>query len=133
MTDLIKWDPFQDMTRFFDELDKLFAHFMKSFSQELYATQLAGKSMNLRVTDEGKEIVITGDVPNAVKDNLDVVLHQNNVIVSGETKSVNQNNKTGEYHWSKFTRACSLPVKVKSEQAKVNYENGKLIIRVPKD
>ncbi len=133
MTNLIKWDPFQDMTRFFDELDKLFAHFMKSFSKELYATQLAGKNMNLRVSDEGKEIVISGDIPNAVKDNLDVVLRQNHVIVSGETRSGNENNNTGEYHWSKFTRACTLPVKVKSEQAKVQFENGKLTIRVPKE
>ena len=40
MSNLVKWDPFQDMSGFFDEADKLFAHFLKSFSEELYAIQL---------------------------------------------------------------------------------------------
>jgi len=132
MADLVKWDPFQDMTRFFEEVDKLFEHFLKSFSQELYATQLAGTKMNLQVKDNGNEVIITGDVPNIAKDNVDVILRSDHVIVSGETLSNTDKEGGKQVHWSKFTRACTLPVKVKSEGAKVNLENGKLIIRAIK-
>lgn len=131
MDEIVKWDPFQDMTRFFEEVDKLFAGFLKSFSDELYATQMIGSHMNLQVRDEGKDIVITGDIPNAVKDTVDVVLRQDQVIVSGETTA--KENGGQEYHWSKFTRARSLPAKVKSEGATVDLKNGKLTVRVPKE
>ena len=134
MSDLVKkWDPFQDMTRFFEEVDNLFAHFLKSFSDELYSTQLAGANMNLQVKDEGKDLLITGDIPNAVKDNVDVVLRENSVLVSGETVLQKEQNGQKSYHWSKFSRACSLPARVNSKGAKIDLQNGKLIIKVPKE
>ncbi len=132
MANLVKWDPFQDMTRFFEEVDKLFANFIKSFSEELYSTQIAGSNMNLQVRDEGNELIITGDIPDAVKDNVDVAVHQDRVIVSGETAKARKNGTAREYHWSKFTRARSLPAEVKSENAKVHMDKGKLVIRAPK-
>ncbi len=132
MADLIKWDPFQDITGFFDELDKLFTHFMKSFSEELYSSQSAGNRMNLQVKEEGRDLIITGDIPNSVKDNIDVVVRQDSVVISGENLLQKENGEQKEYQWSKFTRACSLPVKVNSEKTKIDLTEGKLTIRAPK-
>jgi|GEM_PF-2254113 len=133
MTDLMKWDPFQDITRFFDEVDKLFAHFMKSFSEEIHSVQLKGNNVNLQVRDEGSEIVITGDIPNAVKDNVDIVLRQDSVLVSGETALQKEKNGLKEYQWSKFSKVCSLPARVNSKGAKIDLKNGKLTIKAPKE
>ena len=132
MADMVKWDPFQDMTGFFDELDNLFNYFMKSFSEELYASQMAGNRMNLQVKEDGKDLVITGDIPNAVKDNIDVVLRHDSVVISGESKLQKEKEGSKEFQWSKFSRACSLPVGINSEQAKIDFQKGKLIIRAPK-
>ncbi len=132
MADLVKWDPFQDMTGFFDELDKLFTHFMKSFSEELYSAQLAGNKMNLQVKEVDGDLVITGDIPNSVKDNIDVVVRQDSVVISGENMLQKEKGEQKEYQWSKFTRACTLPARVNSEKARIDFKDGKLIIRAPK-
>lgn len=89
-------------------------------------------NITINVQEKGNEIVITGDIPNAVKDSIDVALRPEMIVVSGETSLKNQSEGAKEFCWSKFTRMCALPAKVKSEAARVSFENGKLTIRVPK-
>lgn len=132
MADMVKWDPFKDLTRLYEDVDNLFTQFLKIFSSEFLTSQKETTNMTINVEDMGKEIVVTGDIPNAVKDSINVILRQNNVIVSGETSLKKQNQGLNEYHWSRFTRACTLPASVKSEVASVSFENGKLLIRAPK-
>ena len=38
-----------------------------------------------------------------------------------------------EYHWGRFTSIFHLPAKIRSEKADVNFENGLLKIRAPKE
>ncbi len=133
MTDIVKWNPFRELAGYFNEMDKMFAPFWELMSEGLGHPEFTGQNINLQVHEEGGEIVITGDIPGAVKDNLNVVVHQDRVIVSGETKSTTENNGAKVYQWSKFSRAVGLPARVKSESATVNVQNGALKIRASKE
>lgn len=132
MSDIVKWDPFKDVTKLYEDIDNLFTQFLKSFSQEFHTSRKSSTDIALVVENKGTEIVITGDIPNAVKDSIDVAVRPDNVVVSGETSVRKQDKSTNGYYWSKFARMCSLPARVKSEEAIVSFENGKLVIRVPK-
>jgi HSP20 family protein len=121
------------MTKFFEEVDKLFSHFMQSFSEELRVLQASENSIHLQAKDEGKEIVISGDIPNALKDNVDVVVRQDSVVIKGENTLHREKDGTREYQWNKFTRAYNFPVKVKSKNARIDFKDGKITVRVPKE
>lgn len=133
MSDIVKWEPFKDFVRLFEEMDKMFAPFIKAISQEFDSPHFMADIMDLEVNEEGGEVLITGNIPGAAKDNLNVVLHQDKVIVSGEVATTTDRNGRTEYQWSKFTRAFGLPTRIKSEKATVNVQDGRLKIRAPKE
>lgn len=133
MSDMAKWDPFQHVTRLYEDIDSLFSEFLRNFAQEYHSIQKTGTSFTLDVKEKGDEIIITGDIPGAVKDSIDVSLRSDSVVISGESSHKTQQNGSQEFSWSKFTRVTGLPVKVRSEDAKVSLEEGKLVITVPKD
>lgn len=132
MSDIVKWDPFKHVTRLYEDVDNLFAEFLKTFSQEFHNVQMTKTDITLNVSENGNEVIISGEVPNAVKDSVNVALRPDSLIVSGETSLGKQKEGAKEFCWAKFTKMCALPVKVKSEAAKISLENGKLTIRVPK-
>lgn len=132
MPDMVKWNPFGDITRIFNEVDKLFANLMKPFSDEVFTRGLAKKNLNLQVREENQEIIITGDIPGAIKDKVDVALHEDRVAISGETEAKEEKDGQRAYSWSRFTVIEPLPVRVKSESATVSLKDGKLAIRVKK-
>ncbi len=133
MTDIVKWDPLRDMTRFFEEVDKLMANFFNSFPAELFTPRMTGNDLNVQVQEKGGEVVITADIPESMKDNVDVAIHQGHLIISGEGKSHLDHGNTRGFHWNRFTRQQPLPARVKSEKASVDLKNGKLTIRAPKE
>ena len=133
MSDIAKWDPFKYVTRLYEDVDTLFTEFLRNFSQEFHSIQKNGTNITLDVQEKGDELIITGEIPGAVKDSIDVSLRADSVVISGESSRKSQQNGSQEFSWSKFTRGTALPFKVRSEDAKVSFEDGKLIIRVPKD
>lgn len=132
MSDIVKWDPFKSVTRLYEDFDNLFTEFLTKFSQEFNNAKRETSNISLIVSDKGDEIIISGDIPNAIKDSVDVALRSDSVIISGETSHGIPEEGTKEYSWSKFAKIYMLPVKVNSKAAKVSLENGKLIVRVPK-
>lgn len=133
MSDIAKWDPFKHVTRLYEDIDNLFTEFLRNFSQECHSIQTTGTNFTLDVQETGDEIVITGQIPGAVKDSIDVSLRPDSVVISGESSHKLLQNGAKEFTWSKFTRMTALPVKVRSEDAKVTFEEGKIMITVPKD
>ncbi len=132
MSDMVKWDPFKQVTRLYEDMDSLFSEFLKMFSQEFHNQKMTNANIALSVSEKDNEVIIAGEIPNAVKDTVDVALRPDSVIVTGQTSLEKQKEGAKEFCWSKFTKMCALPAKVKSEAAKVSFENGKLTIRVPK-
>jgi len=133
MSDIMKWEPFKNITKVFEEMDKMFAPLFKSFSEEMQNGPLFANVLDLQIKEENGDIVVSGQVPDDVKDNLDVVVHQNKVTISGEGTLTKDYAGAQEYQWGKFTKTFHLPAKVKSEKAMVNFVNGQLRIRAPKE
>lgn len=132
MADMVKWDPFGDVVKLYEDIDNLFTEFLKNFSQEMNLNNLGQSKITLQFEENGDELIITGDIPNAAKDSVDVMLTPDMIRVSGETAVDNKQQGVREYHWSKFTKVTQLPTRVRSEAAKVNFQGGKLKIKVPR-
>ena len=109
------------------EFDKLFDVFSKSDS---FAPAC-------EILDEEKFYSISMDVPGLRKDDIDLEVKDNRLVVTGERRfegTVNKDNVLrSERRYGKFSRVFSLPQNVNSDAIEARFENGVLQIALPKE
>jgi HSP20 family protein len=86
--------------------------------------------------EDDKRLVVRVEVPGMEKDELNVEVQDNTVIVHGE-KRFEREDTEGRYHilqcaYGNFRRVVSLPAAVLADQAKASYKNGVLRVELPK-
>jgi HSP20 family protein len=80
--------------------------------------------------------VLSFDMPGLEKDNIDVELRGNQLVVSGERKKEREEDdgksRLTERSYNRFERILTLPNDVKSEGIEAQYQNGVLSLAVPR-
>jgi HSP20 family protein len=112
-TMLARWDPFQEMLNLRRTVDRLFDNV--SPDHEWQPTQWG---LAVDVVD------------------LDISYADDTLTIKGEIKSDNEY-KENQYHlrerrYGTFTRSISLPTKIKGDAIEASYQNGVVILRLPK-
>ncbi len=129
------WNPFRELARIEQELNKVF--------QELVPTPKSGEiaevsTWNPRVDiyEKDNKLVIEAEIPGAKKEDVEVKIKDNAVVIKGQVKKEEEEkDKTyyrSERFYGVFERVIPLPVEVKTEEAKATFENGILKIEIPK-
>lgn len=88
------------------------------------------------VIEGDTDLVIRLEVPGMEPSELDVQVHDGQLIVRGE-KRVRQEETRGRYHvlecaYGRFERVVPLPVSVDQDKAKAKYRHGVLRVSLPK-
>lgn len=88
------------------------------------------------VVDNGHELVVRIEVPGVGKDDCDIVIDGNTLIVRGE-KRFDGTYVGGAYHvrqcaYGFFERVVPLPFNVHADKADAQFRNGVLVVRLPK-
>lgn len=88
------------------------------------------------VFEDRKNVVVRLEVPGIEKDDFDIEVHDESLIVRGE-KRFERQKAEGRYRimqcaYGTFYRAIPLPVPVTADKAKASYRNGVLKITLPK-
>ena len=88
------------------------------------------------VFEDDKQVVIRLEIPGMDKEDLDIEVQGDVVVVRGE-KRFQRESSEGRYHvlqcaYGSFRRTVPLPTPVLSDKAKANYRNGVLRIELPK-
>ncbi|CAB5305942.1 unnamed protein product [Rhizophagus irregularis] len=77
-----------------------------------------------------------GELPGLNKDQINIDVRDNALIISGETKKEQKYEKgetlIQERSYGSFTRSISLPPNVKAEDITAKFENGLLELKLPK-
>jgi HSP20 family protein len=140
--------PFSFMRRFSEEMDRLFDDFafggmsFPSFGRGLMSPgfgrgfeQLSGWTPQTEVFQRGNELVVRADLPGLTKDQVNVELEEDQIIIQGERRDERETDEQGFYQtersYGSFYRAIPLPKGVDGEQAKANFNNGVLEIAMP--
>ena len=93
-----------------------------------------GPSVDLKETDQ--EIILEADLPGMDREDLDITVEDHTVLLKGETKRDETKEESGyhltERRYGSFYRAIQLPAEVQAEQATARYQNGVLMVRIPK-
>lgn len=125
------------MNQFFDsELDD---HFWSSFSLERPVTPLTDPGLlrpYIDIATNGNEYLISVDVPGVDKEDINIQIKENTLIITGERQqSFTQNDKNFhlvEKSYGAFQRKFTLPDDAAPADMEALYKQGKLLITLPR-
>lgn len=119
---------------FFLEENTFGDNWMDSFSEDT-SSAIEGE-LAVDVYETAKDIVVKAPVAGIDPDHLDLTLTDEMVMVKGERKEEKEVDKNSyhlqECYWGTFSRTVNLPTKVVPDEAKADFKNGILTIRIPK-
>lgn len=88
------------------------------------------------IEDNDKEYVVSLAVPGLKKEDLSVEVKDNRLTISSEeelsSESEVKNYTRKEYSYKSFLRSFTLPDDAKDSKISAKYENGELILTIPK-
>ncbi len=123
--------PEMPLSRLRDQLDQM-------FDPDFAISDLFGGAW-LPAVDvlEGKDkLTVHAELPGFRREDLEVSVHENNLIISGERKA-EEERKDGEFHrserfYGKFHRSIALPYSVDTTNIEARYRDGVLTVLLPK-
>ncbi|RMF90274.1 MAG: Hsp20/alpha crystallin family protein [Nitrospinota bacterium] len=131
---LVRWEPFEGMTRLREEMDRLFEDFFGSTPLRLRDGGLLEPAIEVAETDEA--VVVKAQVPGVSKDNLNLTITDDTLTLKGEVKAEEEQKEKNYYRreirYGSFQRTIPLPVAVKADQAKAQLKDGILQVTIPK-
>jgi HSP20 family protein len=88
------------------------------------------------VTDEGDALRVVAELPGMTRDDVELEVVEDMLIISGEKRLESTSEEQGCYRversFGHFQRAVPLPAGVDLDRAEARFENGVLTLRVPK-
>ena len=134
----------------FDEMDRMMDRMLEGFMPRGLLRSLGfdrdffgnlnlpflGKGPKVDVIDRHQDILVRAEVPGMERDDLHVSVTGRTVTISGRRKRETQSEE-GEYFRSEisresFQRSVPLPIEVDGAQARAEFKNGVLELRLPK-
>jgi HSP20 family protein len=133
MTQLTRWQPFQEMRRMHNMLDRLMdqSFFGADGDPDGYTSLIP-----VDVFQTEDEVSIKATVPGLKADDIQISITGDTLSINGETKSEHEE-KGREYFVRErskgsFSRSMTLPVNVDADKATADFEDGVLTITLPK-
>ncbi len=137
--------PFTFMRRFSEEMDRLFEDFgfgrgwlAPSFESGLDRLGTFGNASwvpQVEVFQRGDQLVVRTDLPGLTKDDINVEITDEALVIRGERKSEREEDEEGYYRsersYGSFYRQIPLPRGVNAEKATADFSNGVLEISLP--
>jgi len=93
-------------------------------------------TMDVHESNEDNKVTVIFDLPGLKKEDVNIDVHNNRLVVSGESKSSAERNEDGyalrERRYGKFSRTVPLPVDIQTQNIKATMEDGVLTVTFPK-
>jgi HSP20 family protein len=116
------------MDRFFDE--PFFS------APQLWSQRGEHFPVPLDVVEEEGQYIVKASVPGINPEDVEITLTDNVLTIKGESKSESESNEQNyhmrERRFGSFMRQIALPMGVNADEVEATYENGVLILRLPK-
>jgi HSP20 family protein len=134
---LITWNPLREM----DEAQNRFnPFFLAGFpnrmgSGEIHSLTVADWSPEVDISQDDHEYLLKADLPEMKKDDVRVTVEDGILCVSGERKSVKEDQKKKfhriERSFGNFRRSFTLPVDADSTKVTAEFRDGVLKVHLP--
>jgi HSP20 family protein len=134
MADIIRWEPFRELTSLREAMDQLFEGAFVSPSRILPGW--AGGEVALDMYHTDKDVIVKASLPGVKPDEVKVSITGDVLTIEGEHKEEKEVKEADyfrkERRYGAFSRSVVIPVPVKSEKAEAEFEDGVLTLTLPK-
>ncbi len=135
MTHLVRWEPFRDLISLREAMDRLFE---ESFvrPQARWRAPVGAEALAVDMYETDDAIVVKMAIPGVRPEDLDVSVAGDTLTIKGETRAEEEvkeeNYIRRERRYGSFCRSLVIPVPVMHDKAEAEFENGVLILTLPK-
>ncbi len=130
------YNPFSELERLHDEINCLFDFSFGGFPERQTGLLETGWAPAVDVYDSKDNVLVKADLPGLNKDDIDITIQDNTLILKGEKKHEAEINEDGyvrtERFCGTFQRAISLPSDVDASGVRASYKDGTLELTLPK-
>ncbi|MBU1044029.1 MAG: Hsp20/alpha crystallin family protein [Candidatus Omnitrophica bacterium] len=129
-------DPFRELENLQREMNRLFDF---SFANNPFGeTTLLGSqwSPSIDIHESKDNLLVKADLPGLTKDEIEISVQDNNLIIKGEKKKENEVQEENYYKterfYGSFYRTIQLPSEVDENKVNAQYKDGVLSLTLPK-
>jgi len=133
MTNVVRWDPFNDLRTTMDRL------FDEGFSRPWRFLPSNGEYENpfpIEVAETEDAIEVKASMPGVDPQAVDITVANDVLTIKAEHRAQTEDTKReyyrSEIRYGAFHRALSLPVSVDADKAEAHFEHGMLYLKLPK-
>ena len=131
---IVRWEPFREMTGLGDVMDRLFEN---SFVRDPRLWPRVGEwELSIDMHQTANDVIVKTSLPGFKPEEVDISITGDTLTIKGthkeeqETKEENYFYK--ERHYGTFSRSVLIPVQVKSDKAEAVFEDGVLTLTLSK-
>jgi HSP20 family protein len=127
MIDITRGNPFSD-----DLLDDLLRDY---FLRPARAETPGYKKIRLEVTEDKAAYTVHAEMPGVAKDNINITIDGNRVAIGAELNRAEEKGAKTlhcDRYFGHMGREFTLPQEIDQEAAEARYDNGLLMLRLPK-
>jgi HSP20 family protein len=136
MMNLVKWNPWREMSAMPDRLDRFFDDPFFRLGRMAEDSGLGMWNPAVDLYEKDDCVMIKAELPGVDKNDINIDLKDRLLTLSGERthdKEVNEENYyRRERSYGKFQRTFTLPADVDSDKIKAEFKDGVLQIEIPK-
>jgi len=135
---IVRFDPFEDLTRLQREMNRLFDDTFVASPRQSRREGVAAPiwAPAVDVAEDANEIILRSELPGVKQDDLDIELTNDTLTIRGE-KKFDDEEKKGNYirierAYGAFQRSFNLGVPVQQDKINASFKDGVLTVRIPK-
>ncbi|MDD5701366.1 MAG: Hsp20/alpha crystallin family protein [Dehalococcoidales bacterium] len=130
-----RWEPFKEMMSLRNAMDRLLEESFVSPSR-LFMEREGFGTVPLDVYQTDKEVVVKASLPGYKPEEVDISITGDVLTIRGEHKEEQETKEENYFYkerrYGSFSRSIPIPVEVKSEKAEATFDNGILMLKMPK-
>lgn len=124
MADLKRWSQ-DEITRMRREMDRLFDDLCMDFDLPVMFCRIAG---DLDLKEDGDALIVRFELGNMNPDDVKVTVHDRRLVITAQ--SVQKGERSLSSH--SFSKEVRLPCIIRPQDVNAEFEDGVLIVRLPK-
>jgi HSP20 family protein len=129
---MIRWDPFEDMNRLWEQVNHLFEQSVTQTGRETIMAQTWAPAVDIIETDTA--IILRLELAGISSKEIDIQISEDTLTVKGERKLASTEGKLlrSERQYGPFQRSFTLGMPINKDNVVASYRDGVLDITLPK-
>ena len=129
---MIRWDPFEDMNRLWEQVNRLFEQSVAQTGREVLAEQVWAPAVDIIETET--VIILRLELAGISPREIDIQITDDTLTVKGERKPTPTDGKLlrSECQYGPFQRSFTLGMPIEKDGIGAGYRDGMLEITLPK-